>query len=149
MDSTGNGEKLFIGGKVMYERYSDYIDESTFVGTYYPQWVTDARDLIVREWSIYNVWVANDDVNDFVSILQGMGYYDVDVIEEYDNESCVQWQSENKYLAVKYKDRVPDGYVLTLDEDGEPQTMYLDSNGGWDYNSLPPVQIPFYCIHKL
>lgn len=133
----------------MYERYSDCIDESTFVGTYIPQWATDARDLVVREWSIYNVCVANDDVSDFVSILQGMGYYDVDVMEEYDNTSYVQWQSDNKYLAVKYKDRVPDGYVLTLNEDGEPQTMYLDSHSGWDYNKKEPVQIPFYCIHKL
>lgn len=133
----------------MYERYSDCIDESTFVGTYFPQWATDARDVVVREWSIYNVCVANDDVNDFVSILQGMGYDDVDVMEEYGNESWIQWQSENKYLAVKYKDRVPDGYVLTLNEDGEPQTMYLDSHNGWDYTKEEPVQIPFYCIHKL
>lgn len=132
----------------MYERYSDCIDESTFVGTYYPQWATDARDVVVREWSIYNVCVANEEVNDFVSILQGMGYDDVDVMEEYGNESWVQWQSENKYLAVKYKDRVPDGYVLTLNEDGETQTMYLDSKNGWDYTKEEPEQIPFYCIHK-
>lgn len=133
----------------MYDRYSDRIDESTFVGTYIPQWATDARDVVVREWSIYNVWVANDEVNDFVSILQGMGYDDVDVMEEYGNESCVQWQSDNKYLAVKYKDRVPDGYVLTMNEDGETQTMYLDSKNGWDYTKEEPVQIPFYCIHEL
>lgn len=133
----------------LFNRYLSKVNESIFMGTYLPRWAENERDILVREWRLYSVCVNGEDVSEFVGMLQGMGYAGIDIEDESDGTSTVEWEGGIRYLAVMDLDRVPPGYSLVMEEDGTPKTMYLDSKNGWDYTKEEPVQIPFYCIHEL